>query len=274
MTKTTPKAADPNRSLYVEKIRPYISKTRELIDLEKKQILEARKAPSKAPLIKLKQADDMLNLLSNYIAINGISQIVLKSKSEESLNDGRKILYKAVIYLEEVVSNFIDAPFSDYEDKLAVIESFDQNQRYHLIRKMGLALDLLVQAYGDNSKWRWTFVELEGRFATIAKNILDLRNVYTNSSPESDFYDSTVYHLRLVKKLLVQSADRYREKYELSTSQFSDFKTGISYLAALRRIHIVLAENEESESIKKKLTIWKTKLETDMKKQEEAKKRA
>jgi hypothetical protein len=139
---------------------------------------------------------------------------------------------------------------------------------------MGLTIDMLQQAYGDNSKWRWTFVELEGRFATVAKNILDLRNVVVNSSPESDYYDSTVYHLRLIKKLLAQSADRYREKYELSTSQMSDFRTGILFLAALRRLHIILAESEEAESIKKKWTIWKTKLETDLKKQEEAKKKA
>ncbi len=215
----------------------------------------------------------MLNLASNYIAVNGISNAVLKVKNEEALNDARKSLYKAVIYLEETVSNYIDSPFSEYEEKLAAIETFDQNQRYQLIRKIGLSIDLLENAYGDNSKWKWTFVELEGRYATIAKNILDLRNVINYSRPDSDFYDSTVYHLRLVKKLLSQSADRYREKYELSTSQMSDFKTGINYLGALRRIHAVLSESEEAEAIKKKYAIWSAKLETDMKKQEEAKKK-
>jgi len=215
----------------------------------------------------------MINLASNYMAVNGISQAVLKVKNEESLNEARKSLYKAVMYLEEAVSNYIDAPFSDYEDKLAVIESFDQNYRYQLVRKMGLAIDMLEQAYGDNSKWRWTFVELEGRFATTTKNLLDLRNVIVNSSPQSPFYDSTVYHLRLVKKLLTQAADRYREKYELSTGQMLDFKTGINFLGALRRIHIVLSESEDAEMIKKKYAIWKVKLESDIKKQEEAKKR-
>ena len=139
---------------------------------------------------------------------------------------------------------------------------------------MGFAIDLLMHTYGDNTKWRWTFVELEGRFAATAKNILDLKSAYANTDPSSPYYDSTLYHLRLVKKLLNQSADRYREKYELSTGQMSDFKTGISFLGALRRLHIILAESEESESTKKKLTIWKQKLEADMKKQEEMKKKA
>jgi hypothetical protein len=203
-----------------------------------------------------------------------MSQAVLKSKNEEALNDARKSLYKAVIYLEEVVSNFVDAPFSDYEEKLLMIESFNPDQRYTLICKMGLAIDMLEQAYGDNSKWRWTFVELEGRFAVTAKNIVNLKNIYENMAPGAEYYDSTVYHLRLIKKLISQAADRYREKYELSTGQTLDFKTGINFLGALRRMHIILSENDESQEIKKKLTIWSTKLETDLKKQEEAKKRA
>ncbi|MCL2196310.1 MAG: hypothetical protein FWB77_01715 [Treponema sp.] len=267
------KTSDSDRQMYFEKVKIYVSMTRALLDTEKKLSVEARKNTPQAPLQKLTLADEMLNLASYYIAINGMSQAVLKNKNEEALNDARKSLYKAVIYLEEVVSNLIDAPFSDYEEKLAVIESFNPNQRFALICKMGLAIDMLEQAYGDNSKWRWTFVELEGRFAAVAKNIVDLKNIYVNASPGAEFYDASVYHLRLIKRLLSLSADRYREKYELSTGQTLDFKTGINFLAALRRMHIVLAENEESQEIKKKLTIWTTKLETDLKKQEEAKKK-
>jgi len=267
------KTSDQDRQMYHDKVRIYVAMTKALLDTEKKLSAEAKKNTSDSPLKKLTLADEMLNLASFYIAINGISQSVLKNKNEEALNDARKSLYKAVIYLEEVVTNLIDAPFSDYEGKLSAISSFDPNQRYNLICKMGLAIDMLEQAYGDNSKWRWTFVEIEGRFATAAKNIMDLKNVYVNASPGSEYYDSSVYHLRLIKKLLAQAADRYREKYELSTSQTLDFKTGINYLSALRRIHIVLGENEESQEIKKKLAIWSQKLETDLKKQEEAKKK-
>jgi hypothetical protein len=268
------KITESDRHAYHDTVKTYVLMTKALLKTENDILLEIRKNPSEASMHKLNLAEKMLNLTSNYIAVSGVSQAVLKVKNEEALNDARKSLYKAVIYMEDVVSNYIDVPFSDYEKKLALITTFNQNMRYLLIRKLGLAIDLLKSAYGDNSKWRWTFVEIEGRFATTAKNILDLRNVIKNSDVESPYYDSTVYHLRLLKKLLAQSADRYREKYELSTSQMSDFKTGISYLGALRRLHIILAESEEAEDIKKKYNVWSTKLETDMKKQEEAKKRA
>jgi hypothetical protein len=267
------KITDLDRQAYQDKVKIYIAMTKALLKTEKDLIMESRKDSPDAILQKLVLADEMLNLASNYMAINGVSQAVLKVKNEEALNDARKSLYKAVIYLEETVSNYIDVPFADYEKKLLAIDAFDPNQRYQLIRKMGLAIDLIEQAYGDNSKWRWTFVELEGRFTTVAKNMMDLKNVIVNKAPDSPYYDSTVYHLRLIKKLLSQSADRYREKYELSTGQMLDFKTGISFLGALKRIHIILAESEDAEEVKKKYNIWSTKLDTDMKKQEEAKKR-
>ena len=267
------KITDTDRQMYHDKVKVYVSMTKALLDTEKHLLVEARKAGDGSAMKKITLSDEMLNLTSNYIAINGISWSVLKTKNEEALNDARKSLYKAVIYLEEVVTNLIDAPYSEYEEKLSEIESMDPNQRYNLIRKMGLAIDLLEQAYGDNSKWRWTFVDLEGRFAATAKNIVDLKNIYVNSSYDSPYYESSAYHIKLIKKLLAQAADRYREKYELSTSQPLDFKTGINFLAALRRIHIVLAENDESQEIKKKLAIWSTKLETDLKKREEEKKK-
>lgn len=268
------KISDHDRQTYYEKIKVFSTMVKVLLKTEKELLLETKKKTPEAGMKKIVLVDEMLNLASGYMAVNGISMAVLKVKNEEALNDARKSLYKAVIYLEEIVTNYVDAPFSEYEEKLAAIEAYDPNQRYNLIRKMGLAIDMLEYAYGDNSKWRWTFVELEGRFAVTAKNILDLRNAVNNSSFDSPYYDSTVYHLRLVKELLARAASRYRDKYELSTQQMLDFKTGISFLSALRRLHIVLAESEEAEEIKKKLNIWSTKMEADLKKHEEVKKRA
>jgi hypothetical protein len=207
--------------------------------------------------------EEMLNLTSYYIAQNGISQAVLKNKNEDALNEGRKSVYKSVIYLEKIVTSLVDAAYSEYEDNLKQIESLNAARRYHLVRKMGLTIQLLENAYGENSKWKWSFVELEGRFAATAKNILNLRNAITNSDPRSPNYAPTIYHLRLVKKLLMQAADRYRERYELSTNRVSDFETGIRYLSALYRIHILLGDREESVAVKRKLDIWENKLNRD-----------
>jgi len=264
------KVTNEGRHQYFEKIKPYKAIIQSLLKREE-MILQIIKKDSRGSALKrLTLVEEMISLAANYIILSGISQSILKLRSEESLNDGRKSLYKAVIYLEEVVSPLVDAPFSDYEERLAEIDSVDAKKRYLLIRKMGLVLQLLEIAYGDNTKWRWAFVELEGRFAAAAKNIMNLKTAVANTDPESPDYEPTMYHLRMIKKLMLQAADRYREKYELSTNRIDDFKMGINFLNSLRRIHALLGERESAETLKKKAEIWSSKLEMDTKKQEEA----
>jgi hypothetical protein len=115
-------------------------------------------------------------------------------------------------------------------------------------------------------------VELEGRYAAVAKNILDLKSTVANTDPRSPDYEPTVYHLRLIKKLLRQAADRYWQKYELSTHQIDDFKQGITFLGALRRLQVLMGDREDAELVKKKYEIWSAKLAADIKKIKAAKK--
>jgi hypothetical protein len=259
------KISSAERLRYLEKIKRYREAADELLVLEKNTLALIHKEREGAGIKQLGLAEDMLNLASNYIIMSDVSQAMLGSRNEDFLNDARKSIYKSVIYLEGAVSNYVDAPFSDYEDRLAKIAPVSEAQRYFLIRKMGLTIRLLENAYGDNSKWRWSFVELEGRFAAAAKNIMDLKKAVVNSDPRSPDYKSTVYHLQLIKKLMAQAADRYREKYELSTNSIEDFKMGINFLAALRRIYSAVGGREEMELTKKKLDIWTSKLEADVK---------
>jgi hypothetical protein len=267
------KISNEERHKYFEKIKNYQAAITSILKREQSVIMVIKKDPGGAAFKRLALVDEMLNLTSNYIILNGVSQSMLKVKNEDALNDGRKSLYKSVIYLEEIVTNYVDAPFSDIEEKLAEIAAVDAARRYAVIRKMGLAVRLLEDAYGDNTKWKWSFVELEGRFAVVAKNIMDMKNAVSNTDPRSPNYEPVMYHLRMIKKLLMQAADRYREKYELSTNRIDDFKMGINFLLALRRVHIILGDREETETVKKKFEIWSAKLESDMKKKEELSKK-
>ena len=54
------------------------------------------------------------------------------------------------------------------------------------MRKMGFTIDSLEDGYGDNSKWKWSFVDLEGRFAATAKNLLNLRTFIAGMDPRSE----------------------------------------------------------------------------------------
>ena len=262
------KISNEDRHQYLEKIKPYRARIQFLLKQEQTMVQNIKKDSAGAAFKRLTLAEEMIFLASNYLVMGGVSLSMMKLRNEEALNDCRKSLYKAVIYLEEVVSPLVDAPFSEYEERLAEIASIGAQARYNLIRKVGLALNLLQNAYGDNTKWKWAFVELEGRYAAVAKNIVDLKAAIANTDPRSPDYEPTMYHLRLMKRLLQNAADRYREKYELSTNRIDDFKMGIHFLNALKRIHILLGERADAETLKKKADIWTSKLEVDSKKQE------
>jgi hypothetical protein len=179
-------------------------------------------------------------------------------------------LFKGITYIEDTVSSWVDVPFSDYENKLAMLSGVSGEKRYLVIRKMGLVIDLLKDVFGDSSKWKWSFVVLEGRAAAVAKNMLDMKSMVANLDPRAEEREVTVFHLRRVKKLLAQAAERYREKYELASRNTEDFRQAINFLNALRRLHILLGERSDAEEIRRTVEVWNNKLKEDLRKKKES----
>jgi hypothetical protein len=262
------------RQQYFERIKEYKQVAESILQREKSLLKIVNGQSSGAAYKYLALADERLNLASYFMLQNALSLSLLGVKNEAFLNDARKSCYQAVIYLEEVVSNYVDVPFTDYSDLLEQIDGFEDDKRYHLVRKIGFTIQSVEDAFGRNSKWRWSFVELEGRYAAIAKNLINFKTFIAGMDPRVDGYTSRMGHLDLVQDLLIQAADRYREKYELSTLRIDDFKHAIAFLAALKRIHTLLGDVDKAEEIKKKIEVWKGKMETDEKAQAIQKKRA
>ena len=215
---------------------------------------------------KLILAEEMIYVATLYITINNLSVKILETKNNDALNESRKALYKAIIYLEEIVTNTVDCPYSELDDKLASIANTPIEKRYYLIRKLGLAIRMLMDAFGENTKWKWSFVELQGRFTVVAKNMIDMKQAAKDYfDPRATDYDNTVLYVRLIRKLLDQSSMGYRDKYELSTHRIDDIRIAINYLLALRRVAIVLGDKDAAEEIKKKAIVWKDKMDADQK---------
>ena len=266
------KVSEDARKKYLETIQEY-KKTIEDIENREKLILQVMEKDSTgAEYKKLRLAEENLNLLSYYVLMNNLSMSLLGVKNEGYLNEARKLGYKVIIYMEQVVTGTIDGPWSDYEDKVALISSFDYQDRWKLVGKMGLAIQLVLSGYGENTKWKWSFVELEGRFATVVKNLINLKTLFQDMDPNAEGYDIKMAHLNLVRKLLDQAANRYREKYELSTLRFDDFRLAIKYLGALRYLALSTNRIQDAENIKKKIDIWQQKLDNDLRKKDIAEK--
>ncbi len=196
-----------------------------------------------------------------------IGQLGSRNETTDALNESRKTLYKAVIYLEEIVTNLIDAPQSEYEEAIARIGDMPLERRFFIVRKLGLAIRMLMDAYGENTKWKWAFVELNGRFAVVAKNMMDIKETSRIFfDPSQPAYDVAFHYIQLVRKLIAQSVDQYHQRYEFSTHRMDDMQKALLYIAAQRRFCIIFDEKDEAEELKKKGRVFKEKMELDKKK--------
>ncbi|MBN2625285.1 MAG: hypothetical protein JXA95_01365 [Spirochaetales bacterium] len=254
---------------YFERIKEYRKITQRLLENEKKVLSLIKSDEKGASYKRIKLANENLDIISYYLIINKLSQALLGVKNENSLNDARKACYKALIYLEEVFTAYIDAPYSDYEDKLKEVAAYPEKDRFLLIRKLGFAINSIESGFGSNSKWKWSFVELEGRMATISKNCLDMKHFIAGLDPRVEGYRDRLFHMELTTGLLQKSAEGYRKKYELSTRRMDDYKKALDYLGALRRLYILSNKPIEAEAAKKKRDVWLVKLNQDMKREEQ-----
>jgi len=154
---------------------------------------------------KIKAASYYLDLVSVYCAMTDLSQTLLGYKNESYLDQARKSLYKAIILLEGVVSNIIDMPFSENSEKLEKLEQLSDADRLKLANKIGYTISLLEDRYGEKSKWKWSFVELLGRYATIVKNMFDFRAYQAMNDPSIEGFDERYDLLVLIKELLLDA---------------------------------------------------------------------
>lgn len=260
------KISEETRLHFSEAVQPYKNKISQTLEKEKTMLNGMHNGDIDYENKKLILCEDMIYVSSLYMAQNSLSIKIMDVKNHDALNDARKILYKAIIYLEEIVSNTIDCPYTELSDFQDKIKNVAIARRYMIIRKLGLAITMLKEAFGDNSKWKWSFVELEGRYATVTKNLIDMKTAVKDYfDPRSQDYETTVLFIRLIQKLLNASATAYRDKYELSTRRIDDMRNGIKYLLALRKLYIAIGNSEQSEEVKKKAVVWKDKMDADAK---------
>ena len=254
------------RNRYFDKVKEYKVFIDGIIAHEKTMVALLTKEDAGAAFKRLHLAEEMLDLASWHLLINSVSVTYLGMKNDDILIDGRKILVRAMKYLEDVVTAFLDVPFSEYEKNLDEIREVDVISRYRLLRKMCFAIESFEAAFGENSKYNKGFNEIWGKLAALGKNLIDLRTVMTELDFNSSNRDAMKAHLAIVKDLFKRSADRYREEYELYSHKLSDFRVGIQFLLALRRVHASINERDEADKLKRNIEVWNTKYETDSKK--------
>ena len=241
------KVNEEARKKYYELIAPYKKSIQELTDKEKRIEATLKGDDAGEPYKRLALADDNLTVVSYYLVMNSLSVSLLGVRSDSTLNEARRACYKSIIQLEKVFTDLVDVPFGDYEDALKSTSSFPETQRYGLIRKTGLAINLVKLGFGEDSKWKYSLVELEARLATVAKNTLNLKTLVQGMDPRTDGYRERIEFFNLVRKRLQYAADEYRLKYELGAGRSDDFRKAIGYLGALMRLSRLLGRQKRSQ---------------------------
>jgi hypothetical protein len=267
------KITQEQRNRYALKVKEYRSIIDGLVSKEQ-SMLNLLKQPGGQGIgyVRIKLAEQALSLTSYHILLNTLSVALLGIKNEEALTDARKTLVRCMKYIEDIVSGLIDAPFSEYEKNLEDISEVSYEDRFALVNKIGFTIREIEDGFGANSKWKWSFADIWGKHATLAKNLLNLKQAYQDIDFTSAHRPIVSAYVAFIKQQFQSAADRFREKYEMFSNKMDDFRQAIVYLNALRRIHVVFGERTEADELKKKIDIWMSKLESDQKKREEARK--
>ncbi len=222
---------------------------------------------------KILIANLQMNIIAIYLKMSSVSMEIMGIKNETYLENARKLTYKFIAVLEEIVGNQIDVPFSEVEEELETISEIDDLKRLKLIQKIGSTIASLEGSFGPDSKWKWSFVDMDAKGAALCKNLTDFRRIQKNQDPRIEGFPERNDLLAFIKEYMRKAADRQREKYEMATSEAVDMKTAIRYLSALMRISILGSDSETVTNLKKNIKIWEEKLEQDEKEKDEKKKR-
>jgi len=219
------------------------------------------------PYYDFKVIDFYMNQITQYLGINQTAQNIMGIKNEESLDEARKLIFKILILIEKLTSTVIDLPLSDVDKEQKKFEQYTDDERYNLIQRLFFQIENIEEAYGNNSKWKLSFVEVKGRAACCARNFLDYKALKAKSDPRMEGYLSRKRLKEIVENSLVEAASEYRKKYEIAGHSQEDMKKAMDLLRAVGRLYILENNAKALDKIKKTLILWKRKMESDAKKQ-------
>jgi hypothetical protein len=242
----------------------------------KKSINEAlakrKKHPAIANYYNLELASHEMDAIENFIKMNDLSMEMLNLRNTTFLENARKEFYKVLQYLEDVVGKQVDRSLRENDEYLATIKEVNPVQILNFIQRMHRILADLIRKFGQDTKWKWSFVEWQARAAVITKNITSFSDVAKYRDPRTEFFYVRRDLMQLCKDSLTEAAKQFRTKYEMAGKARDDLKSSISYLAALRKIHVLFGEDSEATKLKNIIDAAKMALDADDKAKDKDKK--
>ncbi|MCL1865411.1 MAG: hypothetical protein FWF73_06325 [Spirochaetes bacterium] len=221
------------------------------------------------PYYNLEIITYLMNTIELYLKMNDLSVNMLGIKNNKSLDMSKSNFSKILLLFKETVGDEVERDsLKENEDYLQRIDKINPRQILDLLIRLDTIFSNLRSKMGEESKWKWLFVELQAKLAVITRNCINFSDILKYRDPREQFFRDRNEHLRMAKNALEEAAKQYRTKYELSAKSREDLKKSIEMLEALRKIHFTLGESSEADQIKTTIDAAKFTLEASDKKSE------
>ncbi len=241
-------------------------------ELEKKirDLLQKRKSkPNLEPYYNLEIATYLLGTIELYLKMNDLSIAMLGIKNNKALDIAKSNFSKVLLLLKETVGDEVDREsLKENEEYLQAIDKLNPRQIIDFLNRVDMVFNNLRNNMGEDSKWKWLFVELQAKIAVIIRNFINFSDILKYRDPRQPYFRDRREHLSMAKDALEEAAKQYRTKYELSSKSREDLKKSIEILEALRKIHFTMGESNEADKLKTTIDAAKFTLEAGDKKKE------
>lgn len=223
-------------------------------ELEKKarDLMQKKKSkPNLEPYYNLEIATYLLGTIELYMKMNDLSVAMLGIKNNKSLDIAKSNFSKVLLLLKETVGDEVERDsLKENEEFLYKLDRLNPRQILDFLIRVDAVFFSLKNNMGEDSKWKWLFVELQAKIAVILRNFINFSDILKYRDPREKHFRDRREHLAMAKNALEEAAKQYRTKYELSSKSREDLKKSIEILEALRKIYMTLGESNEADKLK------------------------
>lgn len=261
------------KAAYNDEIKTLKSAIENYDRLTKDVMLKKKKNDKLEPYYNIEVVSYLLGSIEQNIKINELSVNMLGIKNNKSLDMAKSNFSKILQLMKENFGDEVDREsLRENEDYLAKVGKLNARQILDLTNRINDTFHSLKNSMGEDSKWKWLFVEMQAKVAIMIRNLINFSDIQKYRDPRTEFFHDRREHLALAKESLEEAAKQYRTKYELSAKSREDLKRSIELLEALRKIHMILGESSEADKLKTTIDAARFTLEAGDKKQDSTEK--
>ncbi len=261
------------KAAYNDEIKTLKSEIENYDRLIKDVMLKKKKNEKLEPYYNIEIVNYLLSSIEQNVKINELSVNMLGIKNNKSLDMAKSNFSKVLQLMKENFGDEVDREsLKENEEYLAKIGRLNARQILDLTNRINDTFHSLKNSMGEDSKWKWLFVELQAKVAVMNRNLINFSDIQKYRDPRTEFFHDRREHLTLAKDSLEEAAKQYRTKYELSAKAREDLKRSIELLEALRKIHMILGESNEADKLKTTIDAARFTLEAGDKKQDSTEK--